>query len=414
MKPLRIGIVGVGGYAVTHMRIIDTLEQRGECELRAAVIRNPARYAKEESELAGRSVAVHRSYPEMLERQKGKLDIVVIPGGIDQHEPQSAAALESGYHVLCEKPVAGTFEEAVRMHRHASKTGRILAIGFQFLHSPSVQRIKRLILEGEMGPLKSAKMISYQPRTSAYYMRNSWAGRIQANGRTILDSPLQNAVAHHLNNMLYFAGSLPGASAAPLSVYGENYRAKDIESADTQFIRVETREGTLLTGMASHAVERLLAPIIELTGERGSILWSPDGGTKIYRGAGRERKLAEEWNKDREDMQVLMYEDLFDSIRKDRPPRCHIGNAMQHTLCIDKMFQSCKIRPVPPPLTEKRKALREVYTGIEADESSYNIVVKGLEQVMDKMFKGERSFFETGLPWAVRGEVLPISPDMLS
>src|SRR5690606_35584330 len=137
-----------------------------------------------------------------------------------------------GFHVLCEKPAAGNHGEALEMQRAARETGKILAIGYQNMYTPTVRRIKELTLEGRrggaLGRLLTATCSARWPRGASYYGRNAWAGRLAVSGREIFDSPVQNALAHYLQDMLFIAGPDARTCATPVRLYGENYRAKSI------------------------------------------------------------------------------------------------------------------------------------------------------------------------------------------
>ena len=60
-------------------------------------------------------------------------------------------ALEAGKHVLVEKPMAVTLEQAVEMARAARRTGRILSVGFQPRYDPNMQMVKGIVRSGQLG-----------------------------------------------------------------------------------------------------------------------------------------------------------------------------------------------------------------------------------------------------------------------
>jgi predicted dehydrogenase len=67
--------------------------------------------------------------------------------------PVTIASLESGKHVLCEKPLGRNFAEAEQMVAAAGKTGRILKTGFNHRHHPAVWKARELVRQGAIGPL---------------------------------------------------------------------------------------------------------------------------------------------------------------------------------------------------------------------------------------------------------------------
>ncbi len=99
-------------------------------------------------------------------------------------------------------------------------------------------------MEGVFGRAVRLKTITLWPRTHSHYARSRWAGRIKDDhGSWVLDSPVNNATAHYLHNMLYLLGKTTNSSARPASVEAELYRANNIENYDTGALRIKTEEG---------------------------------------------------------------------------------------------------------------------------------------------------------------------------
>jgi len=67
------------------------------------------------------------------------------------HSTIAIDAMRSGKHVLCEKPAATTYEEALQMQSVQHETGKVLNIGVVNRYNANVNRIKKLIDDGELG-----------------------------------------------------------------------------------------------------------------------------------------------------------------------------------------------------------------------------------------------------------------------
>ena len=402
MERVGIGIIGVGGFGRTHLRAVEYAQSNGLAELRAAVIL-PGLEQETEARMRGEGVVIYRSHEEMLREAGGEIELVGVPCGIDQHEPLSVAALEAGYHVLCEKPAAGDRAQALSMQRASHRAGKSLAIGYQNIYSPTIQRIKEIALSGSLGRLVRAKTMVLWPRPASYYRRNGWAGRLRVNGRAIYDSPVQNATAHYLENMLYVAGSSRQAAARPVKLYGENYRVKEIESADTQFLRIDTLEGPLLTFMTSHATVETRSPRTEYTFEKGRILWSADGGGRmeVFRGSPESAEPEESLDNGEVDIHHLPYLDTVQAIRQGREPLCTIDNAMAHTMCVDALFTRCDLVQVDESFAKTRRPFSDT------DDSSITWL-PGIDELMERMYGEEKSYYETGAPWAKPGKEVSV------
>jgi predicted dehydrogenase len=79
------------------------------------------------------------------------IDVVLVCTPPHVHAEMTIAALESGKHVLCEKPLAKTIVEAADMDRAARKAKRVLKCGFNHRHHPAVWQAKKMVDEGKLG-----------------------------------------------------------------------------------------------------------------------------------------------------------------------------------------------------------------------------------------------------------------------
>jgi predicted dehydrogenase len=99
--------------------------------------------------VAPRGVMVYADYRQMLEAERPDAVTVSVPTAL--HCEVTCAALEAGAHVLVEKPIARTLEEADRMIATAQAVGKKLMVGHVERFNPVVTELKRLIGSGELG-----------------------------------------------------------------------------------------------------------------------------------------------------------------------------------------------------------------------------------------------------------------------
>jgi len=139
---LRAGVIGAGSMGRNHVRVYAELPQ-----VELVAIADPAGAAKE---LARRFRCRHyRSHAEMLERER--LDAVSIATPTHTHREVAEACISRGVHVLVEKPLAESAEEAEKIVRAAERQGVVLAVGHVERHNPAVARLKELVEQGELG-----------------------------------------------------------------------------------------------------------------------------------------------------------------------------------------------------------------------------------------------------------------------
>ena len=399
----RIGIIGVSGFAKNHLNSIKYLEK--ECELVAADVRREDRCEADVDAMKALGAKIYENAYEMLEAEKNNIDIICIPTSIDSHSDYSVAAMKLGYDVICEKPVTGTIEEALLMKKTADETGRKLCIGFQNIFSPTIQKIKKIRIENKLGDLISCKSYATWPRSSAYYKRNAWAGKLIYNGKQIFDSPIQNATAHYLNNLLYIAGETHNESAIPEEVYGENFRAKNIESADTQFVRVKTKNNIKLTYIVTHSCKEDFGPVAEYLFENGKITWDfqheNDGEAKVFEKTGSEYKLIDKFDNGPISIHALVFKNMFEALDNKKQPLSNINNAYQHIISVNKSFESSNgITQIYEKYLDALRVEVEAYDPDLDVSNERNIVIKDIEKTIEKMYEQEKSFIEIGAEWA--------------
>jgi D-xylose 1-dehydrogenase (NADP+, D-xylono-1,5-lactone-forming) len=86
------------------------------------------------------------------------IDAVYIPLPNDQHCEYTLKAAAAGKHVLCEKPLACTVDEAARMIAECRRHGVIVMEAFMWRHHPRVERAREMVVAGELGELRLVKM----------------------------------------------------------------------------------------------------------------------------------------------------------------------------------------------------------------------------------------------------------------
>ena len=91
-------------------------------------------------------------YHALIKRDDIQLVDVATPGFT--HKEIVVAALEAGKHVLCEKPLANTLDEAQEMLTAARKAGTITMVNFNYRRVPAVQLAKRLVEDGKLGEIR--------------------------------------------------------------------------------------------------------------------------------------------------------------------------------------------------------------------------------------------------------------------
>ena len=145
MAATRIGIIGSGGIAGAHARAYKQIPDV-EVVAVADVVPGKADEFVRRWEFTGA-----QAFEDHNDLLKLDLDGVSVCTPNVAHHRTTVDALNAGKHVLTEKPMAVTLEQAVEMARTAKRTGKILTVGFQPRYEPNMRLVRRIVESGELG-----------------------------------------------------------------------------------------------------------------------------------------------------------------------------------------------------------------------------------------------------------------------
>jgi predicted dehydrogenase len=270
-QPVKFGTTGLGGYAWV---VAEKIAARPDVAKLLGVCDPHLHHHAERAEAIRRLNA--RTYESFDELLKEPIDAVWLPLPINLHRQFVTEALAAGKAVLCEKPAAATTQEVDAMIRARDQAGLPVIVGYQHLADPAILQIKRRILAGELGEIRSARVVGCWPRPAAYYSRNNWAGRLGVDSKWVLDSPLSNAMSHYLQLAMYLLGSEENRTAEAAEIQAELYRVNPIENFDTCSVRIWTEQGAQLLVLLTHASFENVEPTVEILGTQGSASIHPE------------------------------------------------------------------------------------------------------------------------------------------
>lgn len=152
MKKLRIGIVGCGGIA--NNKHLPAIKKNGNFEIAAFcdIIEEKAQKAK--AEYGTPAAVVYTDYQDLV---KEDLDAVYVLTPNKSHSFISVAAMKAEKHVMCEKPMAKSYEDAKKMLDAAKETVKILTIGYQNRYRADSAYLKKVCENGDLGEVYYAK-----------------------------------------------------------------------------------------------------------------------------------------------------------------------------------------------------------------------------------------------------------------
>lgn len=152
-RKLRIGIIGCG--AISVKKHLPSLQKLKQVEVVAFCNRNVEKAKAAAKDFGTADAKIYDDYKELL-KDEG-IDIVHVCTPNSSHAEISIAALVAGKHVMCEKPMANTSEEAKRMVEAAEKSGKKLTIGYNNRFRPDSQYLHKTTSRGDLGEIYYAK-----------------------------------------------------------------------------------------------------------------------------------------------------------------------------------------------------------------------------------------------------------------
>lgn len=293
-NPVRIGIIGMGGFAGSHHQAIARLEERGHAKLVCTCDPNLAAFANEQHSLRfqARGVRLFDDYRAMLSACHRELDTVLIPTPIQLHAEMHAAVTGYGLPAYVEKPPTLDPMELDRMIAADTRSRKASTVGFNFIIEKCRLSLKARLLSGEFGAIRGATLSALWPRPAGYFARNNWAGRLIADEHLVLDSCFGNAMAHFVHNLLFWTGRPDLFSWAQIAaVRSELYRCHAIEGADTFFVEADTTDGITIRVAMSHACSGSSAHCEMVLCDKATLRYSVGGQIEVRWHDGRIERL---------------------------------------------------------------------------------------------------------------------------
>lgn len=272
-EAVRAGILGGGFMGAVHSRAV-----------RAA---------------RGRLVAVAGSSPASGERAAGALGVERAAASVDEviaasdidvvhvctpnavHAAQALAAIAAGKHVVCEKPLATTVDDARAVAEAAEAAGVVGAVPFVYRYHPIVRHARALVAQGELGTVLTI---------DGAYLQDWMLGASETNWRA--DAAAGGAsrafadIGSHLCDLLEFVTGdrIRSLSARTRTVYAERDGAT-VANEDIAALVVELESGALGTLLVTQlAPGRKNGLVLELHGTERSLRFEQENPERLWIG----------------------------------------------------------------------------------------------------------------------------------
>ncbi|TJY44133.1 Gfo/Idh/MocA family oxidoreductase [Cohnella pontilimi] len=252
MRTWGFAIIGCGMIAEFHIRALNDIPNTKL----VAVSSRQEQKAKTIGEREQCSWTTN--YHELLANPE--VDIVIVATSSGSHASIGFDALRAGKHLVIEKPMAMTGDEARELIRLAEDKRLLLSVISQRRFEEPFQIVKLTLQDGRLGKLLLVEVTSPYYRTQAYYDSAEWRGTISQDG-----GALMNQGIHIIDVMLWLAGEVNHVVAKTAT------QAHRMEAEDLGLALIHFRNGAYGTLMASTSTKPGFLPTINLYGELGTI-----------------------------------------------------------------------------------------------------------------------------------------------
>ncbi len=238
---------------------------------------------------------VYETYQEMFEIEKNmppdqRIDFVSVVTPNHVHFGPSKMALESGFHVIVEKPIAFSVEEAKTLQKVVAKTGLILGLTHTYTGYPLVKEARNMVATGKLGKIRKV-FVEYPQGWLSTLLEGT--GNMQASWRT---DPKQSGMGgaigdigtHAANLAEYITGSNITEVCAMLNAVVKGRKLDDDASMLVKFDNGAT--GVLMATQVAAGEENNLN--IRVYGEKGGLEWrQEDPNTMIVKWLGKPKEI---------------------------------------------------------------------------------------------------------------------------
>lgn len=253
-KAIRVGIVGCGQMGRWHL---DSYKKNPHAKVIAVADSDFSRAQAFAKEIDAKP---YSSHAEMIANEA--LDGVSLCTIPSTHKEIAIDLLNAGVHVLCEKPMAISVDQAEEMTKTAKERKRLLLTAFKFRFFDEVMKAKALLDQGGLGKVSSFRLMfgGYIDMAGTWFVQKKLSG-----GGVIMDNG-----PHAVDLVRFLFGEIQ-------SVVAHTTRCQDVDVEDTAQITLHMRNGVIGTADLTWSNSIPARTYLEIYGENGTILLDFEG-----------------------------------------------------------------------------------------------------------------------------------------
>lgn len=256
MTKLRFALVGCGRIAKKHAEII--AKQLPDAELAAVC---DVKTDRAESYGTKYTVPYFTDMHEMMKKAGDRIDVINILTPSGNHAEHTIALAPYGKHIVVEKPMALTIDDADDMIKACDQAGVKLFVVKQNRYNYPVQKLRAALEEGRFGKLVLGTVRVRWCRDQRYYDQDAWRGTWRYDGGVFT-----NQASHHVDLLEWMMGDVESVFAKSAT------QLVRIEAEDTGVVVLKFKNGALGIIEATTATRpKDLEGSISILGEKGTV-----------------------------------------------------------------------------------------------------------------------------------------------
>jgi len=277
MTKLKMGMIGGGidSFIGSVHRMAAAMD--GYIELVCGALSStPERSRKSGEQLGLPPDRIYGDFIEMIEKEsrlpeEERMDIVSITTPNYMHYQPARLALDRGFHVICDKPITMTLEEAIDLKNHVGLTGLEFALTHNYTGYPMVKQARHMVRSGELGKIRKIAVEYFQgwlntKLEDTNHKQASWRADPKRSGKVLT----MGDIGTHAENLAeYITGLKIDSLCADLTSHIEG---RILDDDGSMLIRYEGgATGTLLASQVATGEENNLR--IKVYGDKGGLEW---------------------------------------------------------------------------------------------------------------------------------------------
>lgn len=373
-RKLRMGMIGggIGSFIGDVHRKAAALD--GMIELVCgAFSSSPEKSIASAKELYLPEERCYKDYEEMIAKEKllpedQRMNFVAIVTPNHMHFAPAKLALENGFHVVCDKPMTLTLEEAIELEKIVTKSGLLFALTHNYTGHPLVKQAKAMVANGDLGNIRKIQVQYLQGWLSTSvektgHKQASWRVDPSKSG---IGGALGDIGTHAENLVEYITGLKIEELAADLGRFGEG---RVLDDDGNLLIRMENgAKGTMSFSQIALGEENNLS--IKVYGEKGSVEWHQEN----------PNQLITHWLKEPQKIFTPNGNDLYpEALNSSRIPAGHPEGYLEAFATIYKNFAIHLIavlthktieKPDYPTVIDGIRGMKFIYAAVESDKNN--------------------------------------------